>query len=332
MFKWGIIGAGRISSQFAKGVEVSEDMEVYAVASRSQAALPECHATKYYSDYEALASDPLVDAIYIGTIHPQHFPRAKLCLEKGKPVLCEKPATIHAGQLQEVLSLAQKNDTFFMEAMWSRMIPANQYIRELTAEKKYGEIQYLSLSFGSNSPQTNRRLFDVNQGGGALLDVGVYGISMAEYWMNSKICEFHGWSEKTEDTVDLYTSLQASFENYAKADMTFAINRNLPNSAYLVFEEAEIYVPYFWRPDQVKLFSPNGNFKTDRLIETVEFPLKGNGFYYEAAEVKRCVENGQRESSYMPWNESIHIMNVLDSIREKFGIQYPQDQERNEKR
>ncbi len=331
MFRWGIMGGGFISSQFAKGVEFVEGMEVQAVASASGRNPFGIQAGKYYDTYEALAADENVDAVYVGTIHPLHLPCVRLCLEAGKPVLCEKPVTINAGELEEILELAKKKKVFFMEAMWSRYLPAVRYVKELLAEGSYGAPQYMHITFGNCVPESAERIHKAALGGGALLDVGVYGLNLADFWLSNQKAseEMHSWSIKNTENVDLTTVVQMGYAGTGRTptlvDITCSVERSLPNSAYIVTEKGEFSVPYFWRPDRVLGYTPNQGFQTERCFLQKEFPLEGNGYQYEALEVKRCLEAGLTESPDMTWADSLRIMKRMDAIRSQCGIWYPQD-------
>ena len=138
MFRWGLMGSGFISSQFARGIEDINGAEVYAVASISGKNPYGICAEKYYGDYETLVQDSKIDAVYVGTIHPQHFSCVKLCLMAGKPVLCEKPIALNSVQLKEMVKLAEENHTFFMEAVWTRYLPAARYMRDILREESFG--------------------------------------------------------------------------------------------------------------------------------------------------------------------------------------------------
>lgn len=325
MFKWGLMGSGIISSQFFKAISDIDNAQVYALASVSGKNPYEIQAEKYYRDYKLLAEDPEVDAVYVGTIHPQHLPCVKICLEAGKPVLCEKPIALNSRELNEMLELASEKNIFFMEAMWTRYLPATRYIKEILEEERYGKVHYINLTFGYRGDRTVKRLYEASLGGGTLLDLGVYGVNMADFWMEEEPCDIHSWAEKTEETVDLTTSVQFAYKSGAVIDMMFSINRNLPNKAYIITDKAEFEIPYFWRPDTVFQYKPNGNFDNNCFESKKEFPIESNGYQYEAMEAMRCVKSGLLESSDMTWDTSKRIMKQLDIIRQQCGIKYPQD-------
>lgn len=325
MFNWGLMGSGIISSQFFKAVSDTKDMKVYAIASVSGKNPYNLQAEKYYNNYEALAEDPDVDAVYVGTIHPQHLPCVKICLEAGKSVLCEKPIALNSRQLNEMIELAGEKKLFFMEAMWTRYLPATRYIKEIIQDERYGKVHYIDLTFGYRGDGSIKRLYEAALGGGALLDLGVYGVNTADFWLQEEPCQIKAWAEKTEETVDLTTSVQFAYKSGAVVNMMFSLNRNLPNKAYIITDKAEFEIPYFWRPDTVLQYIPNGNFNLDRLECKKEFPIESNGYNYEAVEAVRCINNGLLESSDMTWDTSARIMKQMDEIRRQCGIEYPQD-------
>ncbi len=349
MFRWGIMGGGFISSQFAKGIESTEGMTVQAVASVSGRNPFGIRAERYCNSYEALAEAKDIDGIYVGTIHPLHFPCVKMCLEAGKAVLCEKPVAMNAGELKEMIALAEEKNVFFMEAMWSRYLPAVRYVREQLAEGVYGVPRYMHITFGNAVPESNARIHRSALGGGALLDVGVYGINLAEFWLpgedrfrqnqeaqtmksgcfDLESAEIHSWAVRNGETADLTTDVQMLYHHdqgkSAVVNMTCSVERKLPNSAHIVTEQAEIYIPCFWKPDKILINTSGQDTQAGRCIVEKNIPMKENGYQYEALEVKRCVEAGLKESPDMTWEDSLRIMRKMDIIRSQCGIRYPQD-------
>lgn len=330
MFNWGIMGGGFISSQFAKGLEAVPDMRVEALASRSGRNDRGISAANYYADYNEMLKNDRIDAVYIGTIHPQHLECAKLCLEAGKAVLCEKPVTLNSGELEEILELADRKQLFFMEAMWTRFIPLMRQLRQDIQDDVYGKVHNIHITFGGPAAPTTRRLWEARLGGGALLDVGVYGINVAEYLLGEAASEIHAWADLTGENIDKDICIQMKYPSGCLADMVFSITRKVDSRAVLITDKAELEIPYFWRPDTMYRFSPNADFRTDTLEEKKVVPVVGNGYNYEAQEVRRMLETGRIQSPVMSWEDSRSIMSQLDQIRKICGIVYPQDQKGRE--
>ena len=183
-FNWGILGPGRIAQQFGDALLAIDDAALYAVASsnldRAKAFAQQYNGEKTYDSYEALVNDPQVDAVYIATPHSLHRENALGCLAAGKAVLCEKPFTINARQAQDVIGLARKQRLFLMEAMWTRFLPVFVKIRSLLAEGAIGKVRQVQADFGFRPAfDPKSRLFDPALGGGALLDLGVYPVSLS---------------------------------------------------------------------------------------------------------------------------------------------------------
>ncbi len=181
---WGILGTGRIAGNFAADLALLPDAELVAVGSRSEATAQSFAgrfgAPHAHGSYEALAADPAVEVIYIATPHPLHAENMKLCLRAGKAVLCEKPFTLNAREAEEVIALAREQKLFLMEAMWTRFLPAVVRARELIEQGAIGEVRLLLADFGFRAAfDPHHRLFDPQLGGGALLDLGVYCVSLA---------------------------------------------------------------------------------------------------------------------------------------------------------
>ena len=182
--RWGIIGTGNIAKQFARGLRVLPDAELVAVGSRSQASADafgeEFGVPRRHASYADLAADSDVDAVYVATPHGSHMDNSLLCLEGGKAVLCEKPFAVNAAQAERMVREARSRGLFLMEAMWTRYFPLMDRVRALISEGTLGEVRQVHADFGYRAEvDPDYWLFDLHQGGGALLDVGIYPVSLA---------------------------------------------------------------------------------------------------------------------------------------------------------
>ncbi len=323
-FSWGIMGGGFISSQFAAGIEMMGEAEIGAAASKSGKAGP-IAAKRYYRSYEQLAEDPEIDAVYIGTIHPMHYENVECCLRRGKPVLCEKPVTMNRKELDKLIKLAGEKGIFFMEAMWTRFIPACTYLKEQIVSGALGKIQHIQISFGERAGKEKERLFQAELGGGALLDIGVYGVNFAQWLLEEAPDYIGGWARKNEEGIDLTTFVQMQYPSGADVEITSSIEKKLWNTAFIITDTGEYVIPYFWRPDTLLCYDLNNGFQTERLREKKVFPVRGNGYQYEAAAVQEAIAGKKKESVIMPWKDSLAVMGLLDDIRRICGIVYPQD-------
>ncbi|HEY9484799.1 MAG TPA: Gfo/Idh/MocA family oxidoreductase, partial [Micromonosporaceae bacterium] len=188
--RWGIVATGRVAAKFVSDLGIVDDAEILAVASRSDDSAgrfaTEHHIPRPYGTWEALAADPDVDIVYIADPHSAHHAAARMMLEAGKAVLCEKPITLNAPQTEDLLAVAAKHHVFLAEAMWTRTIPAVRRIVDLVADGAIGEVTAVSadLSFAA-AIGPEHRLRNPALGGGALLDLGVYPLALAQLFLGS---------------------------------------------------------------------------------------------------------------------------------------------------
>ena len=320
--RWGILGTGAIARQFVQGLNSVPHAEVLAVGSRSSASAQEFadrrSIPRRHASYDDLASDPDVDVVYIATPHPFHAENATLCLEAGKAVLCEKPFCVNAAEAERVVELAREKRLFIMEGMWTRFFPLMEEVRRLVSEGDIGEVRMLNVDFGFRADlDPASRLFDQRLGGGALLDVGVYCVSFAAMILGRPSGSV-GLSHLGETGVDEQASVVLEHEGGGLANLSIGIRTTTPQEATIMGTEGyvRIHAPW-WRPKSMTIYRPKEE------SETVDAPVSGNGFNYEAAEVMRCLQAGKTESDVMPLDETISVMRTMDRIRAAWGLRYP---------
>lgn len=320
--RWGILGPGGIAHKFATGLKAVADAKLVAVGSRSQENADrfadQFGVARRHASYEALANDPDVDAIYVSTPHPFHRENSLLCLNAGKAVLTEKPFALSAREAEEVAAVARAKRVFCMEAMWTRFAPVMVRIRELLVQGVIGDVRMIQADFGFRTNFNPKgRLFDLALGGGALLDVGIYPMSLASmiFGEPSRIASAGYIGEAGSDEQN---AVLLSYPKGQIAILASASRTNTPQEAVIMGTEGMIRVPTPWcRPESFTL-GLNG-----KKPETVRLPFKGNGYEYEAMEVGRCLRAGALESKVMPLDETISILRVMDSIRAEWGLVYP---------
>lgn len=322
--RWGILGPGSIAKKFAAGLEALPDAELAAVGSRDAgraAAFAEAFGgARSHGSYEALVADPEVDAIYVATPHPFHAEHSVLCLEAGKPVLCEKPFTVNASQARTAVEAARRCDVFMMEAMWTRFLPVMAQVRAWLDEGAIGEILMVSADFGFRAGvNPEGRLFKPALGGGALLDVGIYPLSFATMVLGADPVEVRGTAHIGSTGVDEITAMTLRYADGQVATLSTAIRANTPKEARIVGSEGTIYVdaPFF--------VSEGATLKAGEREERFVEPLVGNGYNYEAAAVAEALGRGEREHPLMPLDESVALMGIMDELRAQWGLKYPME-------
>lgn len=320
-FRWGILGTGGIARAFAKDLALLEGHSVAAVGSRSIEG-----ANSFASDFpgalpfgsyaELVLAD--VDAIYVASPHPMHEEHAMLAMRAGKPVLCEKAFTINEIQAARLISYSQENRIPLMEAMWSRFLPHIKKIQEIIELGTLGEIETLIADHGQFIPiERAERLWLPALGGGALLDLGIYPLTLAHLVLG-RPNEITAIATLTSEGIDRQTSIAMSYDSGAHAllSCTMAVRSSI--TAVIAGSQAriEIDAPFF-APTSFRVITREG--------AVTEYPntYQGGGLREEAAEFARLVRAGAIESPLMPHATSRELMREMDEIRSQIGVRYP---------
>ncbi len=322
--RWGILGPGTIARAFATGLTVVPDAKLVAVGSRTldkaKAFAAEFGAARAHGSYAALANDPEVDAIYVATPHPMHRDDAILCLNAGKAVLCEKPFTVNAKELEAVVAVARAKRVFLMEAMWTRFLPVMSKVREWLASGRIGEPRLVTADFGFRcgwDPQS--RLLAPSLAGGGLLDVGIYTVAFAAMVFGPTPSRIAGFAHLGETGVDEQAAYILGYPGGGLASLTCAVRTDTPHGARIDGTEGRIEIAApFWKATRAVLTACG-------RTETIEAPHLANGYEYEAMEVGRCLRAGLTESPLVTLDESLALMRVLDQLRGQFGLRYPME-------
>jgi predicted dehydrogenase len=311
--RWGILGTGGIAGSFASDLRLTDSGVAVAVGSRSQAAAGR-FADSYgierrHASYEALVADPDVDVVYVATPHPMHRDNAILALQAGKHVLVEKPFTMNAAEARDIVAEARERGLFAMEAMWTRFLPHVGVIRDWLGKGLLGDVVTVTADHGqwfAEDPQF--RLFAPELGGGALLDLGVYPVSFASMVLGtpSRIVSI---SDPAFTGVDAQTSMLFGYDSGAQAVLTCTLRAKSPTRAAIVGTDARIEVDGdFYAPACVSLIPREGE------TVTVESSHQGRGLRHQAEEVARRLAAGETESPLMPLDETISIMETMDTV------------------
>lgn len=322
---WGIIGTGKISSEFIKALKVARATNVVAVASRTEEKAiqfkKDHHIDTYYGSYEELLKDERVEVVYIGIPHSEHFKIASMCFQAGKHVLCEKPLTINEKESAILYRLAKENHCFFMEAMWTRFLPATNAVKEWVDNGRIGEVKFMSLNFGFQGEYDYcSRLFDPNLGGGALLDVGVYPIMYANYMMGAQPIEVKAMAHIGFSGVDEVCSLMMNYEHGQIVSANCSISANIGTRAEIIGTKGKIIIPDFYRAKEAFIYDEEGI-----LLELFREDFRANGYEYEIEEVNYCLNEGLLESRVQSLQDSLERMNLLDRIRKQLNLKYPKE-------
>jgi predicted dehydrogenase len=310
---WGVAATGRIALEVGQVIRDSPDMHVAAVGSRDRAraevAAQELGAPTAHGSYAELVEDPSVEAVYVATPHTGHAEVVEAALAAGKAVLCEKPLTASLAETERLVALARTTGTFLMEAMWMRFNPLVQRLASVAASGELGELRSLRASFGFRAEfDPAGRLWDPALGGGALLDLGIYPVSLARLLLGTP-SDLQVAGSLSSTGVDAESTLALTFPGGARALLDQSLLTDLPGTALLVGSSgwAELSRP-FHAPTRLVV-------QTDG--EPVEHRLDDPraGFVGELEEVARCRAEGRSQSEVMPLEETVAAMRVLEDAR-----------------
>lgn len=321
--RWGVIGTGRIASDFTRDLRLSPDAEVVAVGSRRQETADEFAqafgVSRAHPSYEALVGDDEVDVVYVATPHPGHHRAAMLALEAGKAVLVEKPFTLNADEAAELVEAARSRGLFLMEAMWTRFLPHVRRLRALLDDGALGDVRTVTAEHGQFFERDpSHRLFAPELGGGALLDLGIYPVSLSSMVLGTP-SRVTAASDPAFTGVDATTSVLLQHDDGAHGVVTTSLQASGANRASIAGTHARVDIdPTWYRPTSFSLVARDGT-----VLERFDEPHEGGGLRHQAAEVGRCLAEGRSESDVMPLDETVAIMRTLDEVRRQIGLAYP---------
>jgi predicted dehydrogenase len=275
---------------------------------------------RVYVDYESLVADPDIDAVYIATTHNFHFENARLCLENGKHVLCEKPFTMNAKQTEELIALARANNLFMMEAVWTRFLPAIVKMQDVLKEGAIGEIRTVKADFsidGLDFPPEHR-LPNKALAGGSLLDLGIYPVTFASIVFGGRPVRIQSSAVIGDTGVDDRSFYLLDYEGGGRAVLSSAFTHIAPSEAIVCGTEGYIRVPDFHAAQEFHIHR-NG----DSAPESIRVPYgEGENFKFEIAHVMDCIAAHKIESEILPPAKTLEIMQTMDTLRKQWGLRY----------
>ena len=326
LIKWAVLGTGNISHAFATALMETPGAALVAVGSRSIAGAAkfgaEFGAPRSYGSYEELCSADGIDIVYIGTPHVMHADNAMLALNGGKAVLCEKPFAMNRQESQRVVALAREKKLFLMEAMWTRFMPALAELRRIVASGEIGVPRQLHADFGFLAPtDPAHRVNNPLLGGGALLDLGIYPLSIASAILGP-VSRVQALAEMSATGVDAQTGFTLLHAGGGVSICSCSMLARTANELTVSGSLGRVRMDaMFHRSPSVTVTLAGGQTRT------IATPYLGNGYVHEALEAGRCLRAGLLESPDMRLDETLALMTLLDTIRGQIGVRYPSDAE-----
>jgi len=319
-YNWGILAPGKIAGRFVAELKDVANARVLAVGSRDISRAVEFAAVhgieKYYGSYEELAADPDLDIIYVASPHTFHKEHTILCLKHKKAVLCEKAFGMSSEEVRLMVDTAAEERTFLMEAFFTPHQPSYREARRILDSGLLGEIKHIQGWFGFNrSPyDPASRLINPALGGSALLDIGLYPL-FDILWFMGQPSELAAYADLTAQKVDLSVSAFMQFKGGKSAGFFASF-----------LSTAGVGTDVFCEKGVLRLRRSNAIEQTLEILlpeeeaRVVNFDPSGCGLKLEAMEVMNCLGNNQLESTVMSHQNSLQLMQIIDQIRQKTGI------------
>jgi predicted dehydrogenase len=322
-YNWAILGCGKIARKFAGDLKLLSNARLYAAASRSlenaQAFADELGFEKAYGSYEEMVSDPAVDVVYVASPHSHHCEHTLLCLNHKKAVLCEKAFAINSKEVARMIEASYRNNTFLMEAFWTMFQPSFLKAMDIIRSGELGALKMVRSDFAFNAEfNPEKRLYNVDLGGGSLLDIGIYPIFMSLMALG-KPSEIKTMASFCQTGAEETIQMSFRYPGGEMASLVSSFASHAPTQTEFWFENGFVRLNRrFYTPTTLTYWK---NWEEEKMI-TFE---KGAGFGYEleAAHVMECLDAGKTESDVMPLAVSSDLMEIMDRVRKDAGIVFP---------
>ena len=365
--RWGIWGTGTIARAVASDFCLASGAVLHAVASRTEERAgrfaAQHGAARWYGGLAPLLDDAEVDVVYVATPNHCHVDDCIACMEAGKAVLVEKPFALNLTQAERMVDAARRCRVFCMEAMWTRFIPAVMEAKRRIDAGAIGAVRLIQGNFAFPAPPgSNSRLFDIEMGGGVLLDLGVYLISLVQHLLGVPQ-SVHGATRLGTTGVDEQSAFQLLYPNGALASLAASLQVRGTNDVVILGERGALHLcePFYCAhrfilrscapPQAVQRQDPSSPTGVRKIMEAIRrapamkslrrrltapltilqrgrvqnLPFAGNGYQFELMEVNRCLREQRTESAIMPLHESLEVMRTMDTLRAQWDLVYPQE-------
>ncbi|WP_192498560.1 Gfo/Idh/MocA family protein [Ornithinimicrobium pratense] len=324
--RWGLLAAGKIAHALAQAVRETEGGQLVAVAARDAVRAAEfarAHDIPLsYGGYEELCTDPDVDVVYISSTNPHHADQAVRCLESGKHVLVEKPIALTVADAERIVETARTRGLFAMEAMWTRCQPLVLDLADRVREGQIGRVRSFHAAFTVPFEyDAAHRIFDLENGGGALLDLGVYPVALAHLLLGHPT-DVQVLGATVPTGVDAQAALQWMNADGAVAQVI--CDSQSHGSSRTVVRGTEGWIEVHGPVTQPESFTVHRGPDAE---EGEHVTGDRRGFVHEVEEVHRCLREGLLQSPLVPHADTVAIMTILESARRELGVRYPQEPE-----
>lgn len=320
---WAVLGTGVIANQMAQALQ-SMGKTLYAVGNRTHSKAVD-FANKYnvkkvYDDYNQMFADPDVDIIYITTPHNTHIEFIRKALKNKKHVFCEKAITLNTDELTEAVELAKENGVIIAEAMTIWHMPLYKKLWDIVSSGALGKVQVIQLNFGSYKEyDMNNRFFNINLAGGALLDIGVYAISLARSFMQSQPNNVLSQVKMCKSGVDEQSGILMMNKENQISTITLSLHSKQPKRAVISCEKAFIEITEYPRADKAIIVDAQTGERTEVVAGSTE-----NALQYEMTDMESAVLSENTDGLML--DKTIDVMKIMTDLRKEWNLIYPEEE------
>ena len=319
----GIIGTGWIAEKAAITLAGLTMCEAYAVGSRTQEKADEFarkwDVKKAYGSYAELMADPDVDLVYVGTPHSHHYDVTREALLAGKPCLVEKAFMANRREAKEIIDLAHEQKVFLAEAIWTRYQPVVNMVRELIHNGRIGTPRLLTATLGYSMGE-KPRIMRADLCGGALLDLGVYALNFVRMFFPADIVSIDSQCVKSKTGMDLTNAITLVLADGMLCNLQSSAACVGDNIGVIAGTEGNLIIDNINNPQTITVNGPDRTY-----IETIRVPKQITGYEYQFVACRQALIDGLLEPLEMPHKETLYIMELMDGLRQKWGVRYPMD-------
>ena len=321
MKNWAILGCGNIANDFAREMNKMGG-KVYSVANRTyEKALSfaeKYNIEKVYENIDDLFIDEKVDIVYIATPHNKHIEYILKALDNGKNVLCEKAITLNSDELGKAVKLANEKNLILAEAMTIYNMPLYAELEKIINSGRLGEFRLAQVNFGSfKEYDMTNRFFNMDLAGGALLDIGVYALSLVRMFMDTKNAEINSQVKFAPTGADEQSSIIIENEKEQMASVTLSLHAKQPKRATICYDNAYIEIFEYPRADKAVITYTSDDHKEEITMGKLEDAL-----CYEIENMENAVKVGKNT---MRLDYTIDVMNVMTKLRNDWNMKYPEE-------
>ena len=319
----GIIGTGWIAEKAAITLRGLSECEAYAVGSRTleraEAFAKEWGIAKACGSYAELINDPDVDLVYVGTPHSHHYDVTKEALLAGKPCLVEKAFMANYRQAKEIVDIAREKKVFLAEAIWTRYQPVVKMVRDLIDSGRIGTPRLVTATLGYSMGE-KPRIMRPDLCGGALLDLGVYALNFVRMFFPADIVSMESQCVKSKTGMDLTNAVSIILADGVLCNLQSSAACVGDNIGVIAGTDGNLIIDNINNPQKITVNTHDREF-----VEDIHVPQQITGYEYQFLACRQALADGLLEPREMPLEETLYVMQLMDGLRQKWGVRYPMD-------